>query len=183
MLILLYSRTSNKQYACALLFAVWLSFFSCTLSIMAIVSLFRYENPLVDPPTDGKKPRSMSQESGSVSDKSDGSTQSRRKTSPASFMNNSYQGNNLRRSSIQVSEPPRNAEVVALQNSLNPKTELMRTGSEQSVNSLCSDEAYDQQLETLIESTKEEGQRNNGKSYICFVSNLKQIWTVGPLKT
>ncbi|XP_065059663.1 ras-specific guanine nucleotide-releasing factor 1-like [Rhopilema esculentum] len=118
------------------------------------------ENPLTGS-SDDKRQRSVSQESGSVSDKSDFDYQDRRKTSPASFHNIGYQGtlNRLKQSPLErpVSAMDPLPETESPKSDSN-KENLSRAASEQSVNSVCSDEVSDRQLETLMECSNEGSQ-------------------------
>ena len=113
-------------------------------------------------PNVDQRPRSVSQESGSISDKSEFDYSDRRKTTPASFRNLGYQGSfpaGTRKASWDRSNPGIEiAEDGAGLKLENGKDTLSRAASEQSVNSVCSDEVSDRQLETLMECSNEGSQ-------------------------
>ncbi len=106
----------------------------------------------------------MPQNNGSVSNKVEEDRPSRRKTSPASFLN---VGNTLRKGDTGLTAVENNLET-----SEHTKTRLERTESDYSVNSLCSDEVYDQQLETLLEAASEDVKVVNGNGAINEASKV-----------
>eukprot|EP00794_Sanderia_malayensis_P009802 gene9802-10807_t len=121
-----------------------------------------YDNPLSDASAANQKPRSMSQENIAVSERPCDESLSRRKTSsPAAFVNNGYHST-LKRAETPLSDQS-DLRSDCDENNDELRSLMSRTESEQSVNSICSDEAYDRQLETLIEATREEGQTSDGK--------------------
>ena len=114
----------------------------------------RRDNPLTARSPNDPRPRSISQESGSINENCEVDLAERGKTSPASFRNLGYQGSFLSssgRSSADVKE-------IDSPRSENGRENLSRATSEQSVSSLCSDEVSDKHLETLMECSNEGSQ-------------------------
>jgi len=117
------------------------------------------DNPLTAASINESRPRSISEESGSISEKLAVDLQERGKTTPASFRNLGYQGSFLV-SSTRVDGENSNHQRNAVKDIDSPKSEsgresLTRAASEQSVNSMCSDEVSDRHLETLMECSNE----------------------------
>lgn len=135
------------------------------LAVISQFSFLRRENPLAgeNKSSNDNRPRSVSDECESTSDKPEVENRIRRKTTPAGFMNIGYQGT-LNRDGNKVPSGRPFSSVEEVQEEDSPKSEngkggnLSRATSEQSVSSICSDEISDRQLGPLIEAAHEGNQ-------------------------
>lgn len=126
----------------------------------------RRDNPLTSTSSNESRPRSASHESFSINEIREVDFQERGKTTPASFRNLGYQGSFLASSGRSATD----VKEIDSPRSENGRENLNHATSEQSVNSVCSDEVSDRHLETLMECSNEGSQ--SGSYRESFVGDM-----------